>query len=231
MVQFAAMFLMFHDWGILNPRDWWIIIPGLILCVGIANANNFMDGINGITGGYSLAVLVPLLLINRGVHFIDEDFLVVAVLSAGVFCFFNFRGKARCFAGDVGSVAIAFIIVFALGRLILRAGDFTYIMLLAVYGGDSVLTIIHRIMLHEKLGEAHRKHAYQLLANELKLPHTTVATIYSLVQIVISLGLIYLPVSHWLYAGVVLLTLSLAYVLFKKKYYHLHEEYLTGIKK
>lgn len=231
VVQFAAMFLMFHDWGILTPRDWQVIIPGLILCVGIINAYNFMDGINGITGGYSLAVLVPLSCINRSVRFIDEDYLVVAMLSAVVFCFFNFRRKAKCFAGDVGSVVIAFIVVFATGKLILLTGDFTYIILLAVYGVDSVLTIVHRVLLHENLGEAHRKHAYQLLANELKLPHVTVATIYALVQLIISFGLIYLPVYHWIYGGVVLIVLCLAYVLFMKKYYHLHEEYLTGIRK
>ncbi len=231
VVQFAAMFLMFYNWGILNLQDWWIIILGLILCVGIINAYNFMDGINGITGGYSLAVLVPLLFINRSVHFVDENLLVVTMLATSVFCFFNFRKKAKCFAGDVGSVTMAFIIVFAVGKLILLTGDFTYIMLLAVYGVDSVLTIVHRILLHENLGEAHRKHAYQLLANELKIPHTTVSMIYMFMQLVISFGLVYLPVNHWLYTGVVLIALCLVYVLFKKRYYHLHEEYLMGIKK
>ncbi len=231
VVQFAAMFLMFYNWGILNLQDWWIIILGLILCVGIINAYNFMDGINGITGGYSLAVLVPLLFINRSVHFLDENLLVVTMLATSVFCFFNFRKKAKCFAGDVGSVTMAFIIVFAVGKLILLTGDFTYIMLLAVYGVDSVLTIVHRILLHENLGEAHRKHAYQLLANELKIPHTTVSMIYMFMQLVISFGLVYLPVNHWLYTGVVLIALCFVYVLFKKRYYHLHEEYLMGIKK
>lgn len=230
-VQCAAMMLAFHDWGVLSLRYWWAVIPVLVLCVGIVNAWNFMDGINGITGGYSLAVLVPLLFVNREARFIDGDFLVVAILSVLTFCFFNFRREAKCFAGDVGSVVIAFIIVFALGKLILLTGDFTCIMFLAVYGVDSVLTIVHRIMLHEKLGEAHRKHLYQLMANELKLPHTVVATTYALVQLVISFGLVYLPINHWLYAGVVLTVLCLAYMLFMKKYYHLHEEYLTGIKK
>ena len=231
MVQFAAMFLMFYDWGILHLSAWWMILLGAILCVGIINAYNFMDGIKGITGGYSLAVLVPLLFINRSLCFVNENLLIITALSAVIFCFFNFRKKAKCFAGDVGSVAIAFIIVFAVGKLILLTGDFTYIMLLAVYGVDSVLTIVHRIMLHENLGEAHRKHAYQLLANELKIPHTVVSMMYMLMQCVISFGLVYLPVNHWSYAGIVLFALCLVYVLFKKKYYHLHEEYLMSVKK
>ena len=140
LVHFVSMFLMFQDFEILNLESWWIILIALVVCVGIINAYNFMDGINGITGGYSLAVLLPLLLANRTFHFIDDYFLWVAVLSVLVFCFFNFRKKAKCFAGDVGAVGIAFIILFALGRLILLNGDFTYVLFLAVYGVDSVLT-------------------------------------------------------------------------------------------
>lgn len=60
VVQFVAMFLMFYQFGILNWQSWWIILLALIVCVGISNAYNFMDGINGITGGYSIAVLLPL---------------------------------------------------------------------------------------------------------------------------------------------------------------------------
>ena len=148
-----------------------------------------------------------------------------------IFNFFNFRKKARCFAGDVGSVGIAFIILFALGKLILKTGDLTYILLLAVYGVDSVLTIVHRMMLHENLGEAHRKHAYQLMANELKIPHVVVSIIYMCLQLVISFGLILLPMNHWIYLMIVLPALCVAYVWFKKKYYYLHEEYLRYLVK
>lgn len=149
VVQFVAMFLMFYQFGILNWQSWWIILLALIVCVGISNAYNFMDGINGITGGYSIAVLLPLIYLNQKISFIDANFLWVTLLSLLVFCFFNFRKRAKCFAGDVGSLSIAFIIVFALGKLILQAGDFTYIVFLALYGVDSVLTICHRILLHE----------------------------------------------------------------------------------
>ena len=171
VAQFISMFLMFMNLGIVNIESWWIIIIALIVCVGIINAYNFMDGINGITGGYSLAVLIPLMFVNQKENFIDNNFLIVSTLSVLVFCFFNFRKKAKCFAGDVGAVCIAFIILFALGKLILQTNDITYLMFLGLYGVDTVLTIVHRIMLHENLGEAHRKHAYQLMANELKIPH------------------------------------------------------------
>ena len=189
------MFLMFINLNIVNLESWWIIIIALIVCVGIINAYNSMDGINGITGGYSFAVLIPLMYINQKENFIDNNFLIVTTLSVLVFCFFNFRKKAKCFAGDVGAVCIAFIILFALGRLILQTNDVTYLMLLGLYGVDTVLTIIHRIMLHENLGEAHRKHAYQLMANELKIPHVIVSSIYMIVQLLVSFGLILLPIN------------------------------------
>lgn len=229
VIQFLAMFLTFWQWGIMQWQDWWIVLVAVVVCVGIINAYNFMDGINGITGGYSLAVLAPLMFLNMEYGFVEMPFLYVTGLSLLVFCFFNFRRKARCFAGDVGSISMAFILLFALGLLILKTGDFSYIVFLAVYGADSILTICHRIMLHENLGVAHRKHAFQIMANELRIPHVTVSLLYMAIQLAISAGLIFLPVNHYLYLGLVIVLLAAAYLLFMKRNYHLHEEYLKSI--
>lgn len=237
IVQFTAMGLMFQQLDILHLNMWWVVLLALIVCVGASNVINFMDGVNGITAGYSLAVLIPLLIMNHKIGFMEESFLMVVILSVLVFSIFNFRerGKAKCFAGDVGSVGIAFIMLFAIGKLVMATGDVTWLLFLLVYGVDGCLTICHRILLHENLGEAHRKHAYQLMANELKMSHVVVSLIYMTLQLVVSLGMIYLvpdtAVAHWLYLGVALVVLAVAYVLFKKKYYHLHEEYLASLKK
>lgn len=228
VVQFVAMFLMFYQFGILNWHDWWIVLIALIVCVGITNAYNFMDGINGITGGYSLAVLAPLIYLNFKYEFISMPFLYVTGLSLLVFCFFNFRKKAKCFAGDVGSITIAFMLLFALGKLILQTGDFSYIIFLAVYGADTILTICHRIQLHENLGEAHRKHAYQLMANELKIPHVQVSLFYMVIQLMISFGMIFCPINHYIYLGATIIVLMVAYILFMKKNYYRHEAYLKS---
>ena len=238
VVQFTAMGLMLYEVGLLETDMWWWIPVALIVCVGIINAYNFMDGINGITGGYSLAVLLPLLYLDTtglkltglDAPFIEPSLLWVATLSVVVFCFFNFRTKARCFAGDVGSVGIAFIVLFALMRLIVQTGDVTYIILLLVYGVDTVLTICHRILLHEHLGEAHRKHAYQLMANELKIPHTLVSTFYMVLQLAVSFGLM-LTEHHWIYAIVASLVVGVAYLEFMREYYGLHEKYLASLGK
>ena len=237
VVQFIAMALMFWSMGIMHWNMWWIVLIALVVCVGATNVINFMDGINGITAGYALAVLVPLLLLNGSIGFVAESYLVVAIIGVLVFCLFNFRpkGKAKCFAGDVGSIAIAFIMLFAIGRLVVMTQDVTYLILLLVYGVDGCLTICHRILLHENLGEAHRKHAYQLMANELKIGHIKVSLLYMAMQLVVSLGFIYLcpnsVAAHWGYLVGATVVLAVAYVLFKKKYYHLHEEYLASLKK
>ncbi len=237
VVQFMAMGLMFWSMGILHWNMWWMVLIALIVCVGATNVINFMDGINGITAGYALAVLVPLVLVNNMLAFVDSSFLTVAIMGVLVFCFFNFRpkGKAKCFAGDVGSIGIAFIMLFAIGKLVVQTGDVTYLIFLLVYGVDGVLTICHRIILHENLGEAHRKHAYQLMANELKIGHVKVSLLYMAMQLVVSLGFIYFcpdtVLGHWIYLIGALVVLAVAYVLFKKKYYHLHEEYLASLKK
>ena len=257
VVQFTAAALAFYQLGMLSG-EWFetngmlvgglLILLALIVYVGATNVINFMDGINGITAGYALAVLLPLLAINCGFKFQDSGFnelqgvyfdqslAMVTILSVLVFCIFNFRpkGRAKCFAGDVGSIGIAFIMLFLIGKVIIATGDLTYLIFLLVYGVDGVLTICHRIMLHENLGEAHRKHSYQLMANELKIGHVKVSLLYMAIQLVVSMGFIYVcpdnVFCHWMYLIGAFLLLAVAYVLFKKKYYHLHEEYLASLK-
>lgn len=234
VMQFVAMFLVFQEVGLLHWDMWYIVLVALIICVGATNVYNFMDGINGITGGYSLVILIPLFVLNQRYDFVEESLLVVIGLSLLVFCLFNFRKKARCFAGDVGSIGIALMLSFCVARLMFVTGDVAWLVLILVYGVDGCLTIVHRIILHENLGEAHRKHAYQLMANELGMPHVVVSSIYMILQLTVSLLVIYvIPdniAAHWIYLVGTAVLLSLAYLLFKRKYYHLHEEYLVSLK-
>lgn len=237
VAQFAAAAMAFYQLGILHWSMWWIVLVALIVYVGATNVINFMDGINGITAGYSLAVLLPLMAVNMDGGYVEQSLIVSTVLASLVFCIFNFRpkGKAKCFAGDVGSIGIAFIMLFLLGNVIIKTEDITWLIFLLVYGVDGCLTIVHRIMLHENLGEAHRKHAYQLMANELKIGHVKVTSLYMVMQLAVSLGFIYLcpdtMLCHWMYLIGALAVLAVAYVLFMKRYYHLHEEYLASLGK
>jgi UDP-N-acetylmuramyl pentapeptide phosphotransferase/UDP-N-acetylglucosamine-1-phosphate transferase len=235
VAQFIAMVMMFYQLDILRLNMWRVLLLALIVCVGASNVINFMDGINGITAGYSLSVLLPLMLVNEKSGFVDPSLIYVSALSVLVFCLFNFRpkGKAKCFAGDVGSISIAYILLFMIGSLIIKTTDVTYLVFLLVYGVDGCLTIIHRILLHENLGQAHRKHTYQLMANELKIGHVKVSLVYMCLQLAVSLAFIYVipdtVTAHWLYLLAVVVVVALLYVVFMKKYYCLHEEYLASI--
>lgn len=231
IVQFSAMMLMFINLDLYASSSWWLLLPALIVGVGIINAYNFMDGINGITGCYSLAIIAPLVYLNHDMGFIDGHLLTVVALSVAVFLIFNFRKRAKCFAGDVGSVSIAFILLFAVGKLVITTGNPVYLLFLSVYGADTVLTIIHRIMLHENLGEAHRKHAYQIMSNELKMRHTVVSVVYMFLQLLISFGLILVIGTgmEWIYFGGIILILAVGYLVFMKKFYYLHAQYLERV--
>ncbi|MFK1735668.1 glycosyltransferase family 4 protein [Bacteroides fragilis] len=220
--HFTAMALMFYQWGLFS-LPWWTLLVALIVCTGIINAYNFMDGINGITGGYSLVILVSLAYVNAEViSFTEQNFIYRMICSVLVFDLFNFRKRAKCFVGDVGSVSIAFVVLFLIGSLILQTKDFSWLVMLTVYGADSVLTIIHRLLLHENIGLPHRKHLYQIMVNELRIPHVVVSLVYMIVQIVIIIGYLYCRgYGDWYLLGCILL-LSGIYIGLMRKYFHLH---------
>lgn len=205
------------------------VIAGLIVCTGAMNIFNFMDGINGITGGYSLIVLAAILYtlnchtIQAGeslTHWVSL-LVTITLLADVVFCFFNFRSRAKCFAGDVGSVSIAFIILFSLGFIIVQTRDFSWLTFAVVYGVDGCLTIIHRLMLHEKISLPHRKHLFQIMANELHIPHVAVSLVYMLVQALCCAW--YLACPGYLTMFLQVLVLSVVYVLFMRRFFHLHQ--------
>lgn len=176
-----------------------LIVLAFIFVVGVMNAFNFMDGINGITGFYSLAVFVPLLLTEANPANIELlCFMIVALL---VFLFFNARKKAKCFAGDVGSVSIAVIVCFLLVQRIVGTGDYKYLAFLTLYLVDTGLTIIQRAKNGEKVFEAHRKHLFQVLSNEMKMPHLFVALLFASVQFGLNMLLINTDMSI---AGIVI---------------------------
>ncbi|MCE8615151.1 glycosyltransferase family 4 protein [Bacteroides fragilis] len=221
--HFTAMGLMFYQWELFT-FPWWTVVVALIACTGIINAYNFMDGINGITGGYSLVVLGALAYVNAEViSFAEQNFIYTMICSVLVFDFFNFRKRAKCFAGDVGSVSIAFVVLFLIGSLILQTKDFSWLVFLVVYGVDSVLTIVHRLLLHENIGLPHRKHLYQIMANELKIPHVVVSLTYMVVQGVVVAGYLALREYRYGYLSGSILVLGLLYLLFMKRFFYLHK--------
>ena len=160
----------------------------------------------------------------RIVEFVEPSFIYTMICAVVVFNFFNFRKKAKCFAGDVGSVCIAFIVMFLVGKLMITTMDFSWIILLVIYGVDSVMTILHRIKLKENIGLPHRKHLYQIMANELKIPHVVVSLSYMIIQAALVVGYICCYNYGYWYLAATCVVLGLVYIAFMKKYFHLHQK-------
>jgi UDP-N-acetylmuramyl pentapeptide phosphotransferase/UDP-N-acetylglucosamine-1-phosphate transferase len=194
LIHLIAVSLLFMQSDLFSYTVW-IIILVYILVIGTINAYNFMDGINGITGSYSFITILSLYFINEThLVFVLKEWLIIVAISLLVFNFFNFRKKAKCFAGDVGSVSMAFIIIFFLLQLILKTGDLKYIGFLLIYGIDSISTILFRLIRKENIFEAHRTHFYQYLTNVKSLPHLVVSALYMIVQLIVNLLIFY---SDW----------------------------------
>lgn len=218
--QFIAILLLFYHSGLIRNSPH-VVFLLTVACVGAVNIYNFMDGINGMTGGYSLVVASALLYVNENqVHFADSRMLVYVILSILVFNLFNFRKHAKCFAGDVGSLSIGFIIVYFVLRLALKGHSMAWMVFFAVYAVDGGLTILHRILLHENLMKPHKKHAFQIMANELKMPHLVVSSIYMVLQAICCTLFIIWPTYYTFFAEIIVLVTM--YLVFMKKYYHLH---------
>jgi len=184
--HFLSISLVFYGLGLFVLLPWWLIGIAYIFFVGVLNAYNFMDGINGITGLYSLSILIALQYVNCQIlAFTPPDFINYALLACIVFLFFNFRKQAKCFAGDIGSMAISFWIVTLLLQLMLKTQSIIWILFLMVYGVDSVCTILHRLYLRENIFKAHRVHFYQVLTNERGMSHLKVSAGYAMVQFII----------------------------------------------
>lgn len=195
-----AIALVLKECGLIQ-LNWWIF-PLFILLIGIVNAYNFMDGINGLTGLYSLTIFVPFWILEN--DFLHKEFLLFSILSLVVFLFFNARKKARCFAGDIGSIGIALMVLFVLLHNILETGNFQFVFFLTIYGVDSILTISQRLINAENIFEPHRKHLYQILVNEYKLPHLLISGIYASIQLIINSWIIVQKPSNF----IVIITVS-----------------------
>lgn len=218
LIHFSSVLLMAYQLDLFD-MPWYYLLIGFIVVVGVINAYNFMDGINGITASYSLSVGSLLMIVNQQVNFIAQDLLVFSLSGVLVFTFFNFRTKAKCFAGDVGSVAIAYILLFALGLLILKTGNLIYMLFLVVYGIDTVWTIIRRISRKENIFEAHRSHLYQFLGNEAGANKLLISFLYGVIQFGIGYMVIYFSTAflqtQLIFSVLLIAILSVFYLLLK----------------
>lgn len=220
-IHIISVLLLFYQ---INLFDFpmYITAIALIVTIGTINAYNFMDGINGITAAYSVAVLGLLAITNHYIHFIDDLLLYVSILATVVFGFFNFRNKAKCFAGDVGSVSMAFLVVFLIAKLIVTTQNPIFILYLLIYGLDTVWTILRRLSKKENIFKAHRSHLYQFMANEAKINKLLVSSSYGIIQFALGLIVLYVALEDQLTNQIrcavgLIVVCSIVYLVIKQK--------------
>lgn len=216
-IQFLAISMSFYDLGVFEQKPFWALPILYFIALGIINAINFMDGINGITGLYFLVFFGSIMAVNQYMPIFDGSLIQYVILSILVFLIFNLRRKALMFAGDIGSISIAYLVIYFLANWYLASGDWTIVLFLLVYGADSFLTLGQRLLRGENVALPHRSHLYQLLVNQLKKEHVLVSLVFALVQFLLNFGLFIYPQSfpNPVLAAVVLVATAVVYLLIK----------------
>lgn len=210
IVQIIASILLIIELDL----SYFIIPFTLFVLVGGVNAFNFMDGINGITAMYSIVTLGTLYLINIQFAFVESYYILLPLLAVIAFAFFNVRKKALCFAGDVGSISIALIILFLVIKLVLTTQDLSYFLLLFIYALDSGATIIKRKMQGQNILKPHREHLYQQLVHKTNWTHLQVSFLFAITQIVINLFVVFLQLNiYWIIFSSSILVISYIFAL------------------
>jgi UDP-GlcNAc:undecaprenyl-phosphate/decaprenyl-phosphate GlcNAc-1-phosphate transferase len=187
----TAVTLMFWQINIFRLH-WPYVFAAYVFAIGWINAFNFMDGINGILAFYSLVALGTFWWVNQSIVFASNDLIIISFISVLIFTFFNARKRARTFAGDVGSISMAFILACLMASLMNKTDMVVYMLFFAVYGIDSVITILFRMNRNENIFQAHRTHLYQYMSNELGWPQLSVSAIYAAIQLVVNIVTIFM---------------------------------------
>ncbi|NQW43162.1 MAG: hypothetical protein HQ463_06990 [Bacteroidetes bacterium] len=215
----------------ISAEKWPIIIACVIFGIGVLNAFNFMDGINGMLGLNSLVILLSFWWLNNHsvdmqgniVRFTSPEFLYTIIVGLLAFLFFNLRPKAKVFAGDVGSIGIAFIIFYLMMSLIFKTGNYAYLLLFSLIGVDAGLTVIYKLILKENIFVPHRDFLFKKLVHVGKEKHIKISLIYAVFQAFISIIVIALPLQRKfsaqlsvLFIGVVFL--GAVYISVRNKY-------------
>lgn len=212
-------------------EKWPLIIAIVILGIGVLNAFNFMDGINGMLGLNSLVILLSFLWLNshsvdqngQEITFIRNEFLYTYIIGVSIFLGLNLRRKAIVFAGDTGSIALAFIIFYLMLNLIFKTGNYAYLLLFSVFGIDAGLTVIFKLLLRENIFVPHRDFLFKKLVHVGKYKHVNISIVYAGLQSLVSIIVIALPLQGRLSAQLSILfiftiTLCFLYIFIRNKY-------------
>lgn len=209
-------------WAGLVHFGWYAYPISFFWIMGLTNAYNFMDGLDGLAAGQAVIVSFFFLIITLGSGSIFVYITSYTILAGALgFLIFNFP-PARIFMGDIGSAFLGF--VFATLAIIAARYDHShtsfFVMPLLVFNFifDTSFTFVRRLFRGKKVTEAHREHLYQLF-QQIGYSHRTVSLCHYgmvIMQGLLAIGLVnvtgeqriwfFLPVLgvQGVYAGFVL---------------------------
>jgi UDP-N-acetylmuramyl pentapeptide phosphotransferase/UDP-N-acetylglucosamine-1-phosphate transferase len=170
---------------------WFGLALTVVWIVGLTNAYNFMDGIDGIAGLQAVIAggAWALLALRDSMPLVAWSGLLLAASSLG-FLVLNWS-PAKIFMGDVGSAFLGYL--FAVLTVIASRHDprlaLCGVLFVWPFVFDTVFTVIRRALRGERLHEAHRSHLYQRL-NQTGISHARVAMLYGVLALIGAASLI-----------------------------------------
>lgn len=187
LIHLAAVSIAFYLAGLFMNVTWWNLLFAYLTFMGVMYSFKLMEDVNGMTGLYVLAVLLPMMYVNQFIEsFIHVDYLRFLLIATFIFLVFNLRKSAATTAGTVGSMSVGFWVSFLLLLLIIESRSLIWLSFVLVYMVDMVLTNVQIIYQRRALFGPEKLYFYQILGNELKVDHRLVSVIYFLMQLVCS---------------------------------------------
>jgi Fuc2NAc and GlcNAc transferase len=195
VLQFIAGFIVvtgLDRWSMSGIGQIALILFFSVFVVGTANFYNFMDGINGIA---AITSIIGFILLAFSVYNseLNISFITLALcisLACAGFLPFNMP-DAKVFMGDVGSILLGFVFAGSVVWLSKNIINFlTNAAFLFPFYADELTTIMARIRDGERLSRPHRRHLYQLLANEYRIPHWKISVGYGFFQLLVGISVL-----------------------------------------
>ncbi|MEO6155198.1 MAG: lipopolysaccharide biosynthesis protein [Thermomonas sp.] len=194
-------------------------LASFVLAVGLINAWNFMDGINGLATSQALLCGLAFALLPG----FAAPVLGLAIAGACLgFVPFNFP-RAKVFLGDVGSGALGYLvaILVAIGFTSSPIHDWPLLLLAPLTMlVDSGLTLLWRVRRGDPWWQAHVEHAFQRWSHSKG--HATVTLMYGLwtiIMIAVMLSVLGRPGNRGLVAFLVCMTAAM------RGWFWLHRRY------
>lgn len=179
--------------------------------VATANIYNFMDGINGIAG-ITTVIAFCLLAITGWIRGETPSIVMIAGTMAAAtmgFLPWNFP-KARVFMGDGGSILLGFTYALITAAWSHSPADFLmFISFLLPFFVDEGVTLIARLRSRDSLTQPHRRHIYQILVNQMGVPHWKISSLYGIIQVTVSgVAILLYPLGWIILTGWLLLVMT-----------------------